>query len=88
MNKLLQIISVNLFLLSRKSIILRRSSGVFGDNLILSFLAREINKKYPDMIIGIETDRPELFLGNPHIDKVYSDYEKIRRGIGKLSCQY
>lgn len=82
MNKFRQILSANLFLLKRKSVILRRSSGALGDNLMLSFLAREIKKKYPDLLIGIETSRPELFLDNPNIDKIYT--EKVASKYYKL----
>lgn len=53
-----------------KTITLRRLSGALGDNLMLSFLAREIKKAYPGKRVILETQWPALFENNPHVDKV------------------
>lgn len=85
MNKFKQILSANLFLLKRKSVILRRSSNALGDNLMLSFLARAIKKQFPVILVGVESSRPELFYNNPNIDRVYS--EKVSAKYHKLQYQ-
>lgn len=57
-------------LLHPDKIVLRRISKALGDNLMLSFLAREIKRAYPRKKVIIETEYPDLFLGNPHVDWV------------------
>ena len=79
MNKFFQALAVNFQLINPKSIVLRRSSGALGDNLMLSFLAREIKNQYPHFKVIVETERPELFQNNPYIDKVV---------VGKLAVRY
>jgi ADP-heptose:LPS heptosyltransferase len=70
-------------LLKRDRIVLRRISSALGDNLFLSFLAREIKAVSPQTVIAVETKWPELFEGNPYIDVVLKEkvairYRKIR----------
>ena len=79
MNKFVNTLVLNIQILKPKTIVLRRSSGALGDNLMLSFLAREIKKNYPRKKIIVETQRPELFENNPYIDKVV---------VGKLAASY
>lgn len=83
-----QILSANLFLLKKNTVILRRSSGALGDNLMLSFLAKEIKRHNPEIRVAIETAIPDLFINNPHIEKVYTDkvaakYYKLQYKIEK-----
>lgn len=58
------------FLLHPNKIILRRTSKALGDNLMLSFLAREIKNAHPSKKVIIETEWPELFYNNPNVDWV------------------
>jgi len=76
-----------LFLLHPNKIILRRISKGLGDNLMLSFLAREIKNIYPSKKVIIETERPELFYNNPNVDWVIKGkklpfYKKPKYHIG------
>lgn len=52
----------------RDTFVLRRFSRALGDNLMLSMLAREVRRHYPGKKIVVETNWPELFLHNPHVD--------------------
>ena len=65
-------------LMKRDKIVLRRISSALGDNLFLSFLAREIKAVSPRTVIAVETKWPELFAGNPFIDVVLKEKVAIR----------
>jgi hypothetical protein len=69
-----------------RAITLRRSSRALGDNLLLSCLAREIKRNCPDRYVILETEWPELFVGNPYVDAVFAGkvapfYHKLKYRI-------
>lgn len=58
-------------------------SSALGDNLLLSFLVREIKSVSPGTSIAIETKWPDLFNENPYVDAVFDKkfsikYHKIK----------
>lgn len=74
------------YLPRRDKIVLRRRSRGLGDNLMISLVAREIKKHYPQKAVIVETEWPELFRGNPNVDlvlvgKVAPWYHKVRYRI-------
>jgi ADP-heptose:LPS heptosyltransferase len=80
-------------LLKKDKIILRRISSALGDNLFLSFLAREIKSVSPQTVVAVETRWPELFAENPFIDVVLSEkvairYRKIRYVIERRTADH
>lgn len=56
------------YLLRPKTIFLRRASKGMGDNLLLSLLLPGLRSRHPGHRIVVETEYPELFLHNPHLD--------------------
>lgn len=74
------------FALFKRKIVLRKGSAALGDNLIISFLAREIKKNYPYLFVVVETNWPELFKGNKNVDLVLNGktapfYHKVKYRI-------
>lgn len=55
------------YLLNPNTIFLRRFSHGMGDNLLLTMLASELNNKYPNKSVIVETEWPDLFVNNPNV---------------------
>jgi len=55
------------YLLTPRTMVLRRFSRALGDNLMLTHLARRLRARWPGLRIVVETNWPELFWNNPHV---------------------
>ena len=64
------------YLLSPKTIFLRRTSDGLGDNLLLTAVLAELKRQNPDHKIIVETPWTTLFKHNPHADWVTDKHLK------------